>query len=84
MLLGETGDDVGLEQQLIATMLGRRAERLILVGSSQSDAAHRLLRMARVPVVQTWDLVDDPIDRLVGFSHFEAERAIAEHLVSRG
>lgn len=84
ILLGQTGYDDSREQLLIATMLGRRAEGLVVIGCSQTGAARQLLRAARVPVVQTWDLVDDPIDLLVGFSNFDAGRAVTRHLLDRG
>jgi LacI family transcriptional regulator, gluconate utilization system Gnt-I transcriptional repressor len=84
ILLGQTGYDSEREQRLIATMLGRRAEGLIAIGCSQSDAVKRMLRAAGVPIVQTWDIVEDPVDLLVGFSNFEAGRAMTEHLIARG
>jgi LacI family gluconate utilization system Gnt-I transcriptional repressor len=84
ILLGQTGYDDAREQQLTATLLGRRPEGVVFVGCSQSPAVRDLLRSARMPVVQTWDLTDDPIDLVVGFSNFTAGAAVAQHLLERG
>jgi LacI family gluconate utilization system Gnt-I transcriptional repressor len=84
ILLGQTGYDDERERALIATMLGRRAEGIVVVGCTQAPPARSLLAAARVPVVQTWDLVEDPVDLIVGFSNFGAGRAMAAHLVERG
>jgi LacI family gluconate utilization system Gnt-I transcriptional repressor len=43
-----------------------------------------LLRMSRIPVIQTWDVPDDPIGHVVGFSNFNAAFVMVEHLWSRG
>ena len=84
ILLGETGYDDERERALIATMLGRRAEGLVVIGCAQAAPARALLVAARVPVVQTWDLIDKPVDLLVGFSNFAAGHAVAMHLLGRG
>jgi len=84
ILLGQTGYDDDREQTLLSTMLGRRSEGLMIVAGAHTPATSRLLRFAGIPIVQTWDLTDAPIDLMVGFSHFEAGRAMTEHLISRG
>ena len=84
ILLGQTGYDDERERMLIATMLGRRAEGLVVVGCTQAPPARALLAAAQIPVVQTWDLVDNPVDMLVGFSNFAAGHAVATHLLARG
>ena len=84
ILLGQTGYDDDREQTLVSTMLGRRSEGLMIVAGAHTPATSKLLRFAGIPIVQTWDLADAPIDLMVGFSHFEAGRAMTEHLISRG
>jgi LacI family gluconate utilization system Gnt-I transcriptional repressor len=84
ILLGETGYDDERERTLLSTMLGRRTEGLVVIGCTQAPPARALLAAARVPVVQTWDLIDDPVDMIVGFSNFDAGRAVATHLLDRG
>lgn len=84
LLLGQTGYSAATEDQLIRAFLGRRPDALVLTGIGRSADARTLLRNAGIPIVETWDLSDDPIDMLVGFSNFSAGRAMAEHLQARG
>jgi LacI family gluconate utilization system Gnt-I transcriptional repressor len=69
VLLGISNYDEDEEAHLIATILSRRPEGMILIGTQHSESAMRLLRRADIPIVETWDLIADPIDLLVGFSH---------------
>jgi len=84
ILLGQSGYDDARERILIATMVGRRVEGLLIVGGSQPPEVRDMLRGSGVAVVQAWELAADPIDLTVGFSNFAAGRAITEHLIARG
>jgi LacI family transcriptional regulator, gluconate utilization system Gnt-I transcriptional repressor len=72
------------EEALIAALLGRRPDGLILVGVAHTPGTRALLHAAALPVVELWDLTDDPIDMLVGFSNVRAARAMVEHLAATG
>ena len=84
LLLGYTDYSAGREEELIAAMLRRRPEGMILTGGFHTDRARRLLQSAAIPVIETWDLPEDPIDQVVGFSNAAAARAMVHHLVERG
>ncbi len=84
VLLGQTGYDNAREDAWLDAMIGRRPDGLVLTGTSHSPEARLRLRAAGVPVVETWDQSDDPIDMLVGFSHVEVGRSVADFLVQRG
>ncbi|SEK30759.1 transcriptional regulator, LacI family [Roseateles sp. YR242] len=84
VLLGQTGYDNAREDDWLNAMIGRRPDGLVLTGTSHSQQARLRLRSAGVPVVETWDQSDDPIDMLVGFSHVEVGRSVADFLVKRG
>jgi LacI family transcriptional regulator, gluconate utilization system Gnt-I transcriptional repressor len=84
VLLGQTGYDNAREDAWLDAMIGRRPDGLVLTGTSHSAAARLRLRAAGVPVVETWDQSEDPIDMLVGFSHVEVGRSVADFLVQRG
>jgi LacI family gluconate utilization system Gnt-I transcriptional repressor len=84
MILGATEYSPEREEELIATMLRRRPEGIILAGSKHTPRARRLLRNAGLPIVQIWDFPDDPLDQVVGFSNVEAARAMVLHLAERG
>jgi LacI family gluconate utilization system Gnt-I transcriptional repressor len=56
----------------------------VLTGILHSAEGRRRLLGAGIPVVETWDLTPTPIDMLVGFSHSEVGRAVAQYLHARG
>ena len=74
----------GREEKAIATALGQFPEAIILAGVEQTRHARRLLRQAAVPIVQTMELADAPIDINIGLSHTEAGYAAARHLFELG
>ena len=69
LLLGYTDYDVAEEERLVEAFLRRRPEAIVVTGGAHTDRCRTLLSNAGVPVVETWDLPDDPIDRVVGFSN---------------
>jgi len=83
-LLGNSGYDLEHEGQLVAAFLGRRADGIILSSVSHSPETHRLLGNANIPVVETGNLTDTPIDMVVGFSNYDAAYDMMRHLFGRG
>jgi len=84
VLLGYTDYDVHTEERLLRAMLTRRPEGVVVTGGSHTPAARKLLKAAGVPVVETWDLVADPIEHTVGFSNAEATAELVRHLHAKG
>lgn len=84
LLIGQAGYDDQREDGLLDAIIGRRPDGIILTGIVHSPDVRQKLRAARIPVVETWDITDRPIDMLVGFSHPEIGKAAAEHLYRRG
>lgn len=84
VLLGLTGFDRPHEDELVAAILGRRPDAVMLTGIDHSAKVRRQLLTARIPVVECWDLTPSPIDIVIGFSHEKAGRAAALHLLGRG
>lgn len=74
----------GREEKAIATALGQFPEAVILAGIDQTRHARRLLRQAAVPIVQTMEIADTPIDINIGLSHADAGYAAARHLFDLG
>lgn len=83
-LIGDSGYALETEAKLVAAFIGRRADGMVLSNVEHLDDTRALLQRAHVPVVQTGNLTDDPIDMVVGFSNHLAARAMMEHLVARG
>jgi LacI family gluconate utilization system Gnt-I transcriptional repressor len=53
-----------------------------MVGSPATAAGAQMLRRARIPVVETWDLPDDPIDAVAGFDNTATGAAVARHFAA--
>ncbi len=84
ILLGHTNYDMAEEERLIEQLLRRRPEAMVVTGGKHTDRARRLLSNAGIPVIETWDLPDDPIDHVVGFSNAQAVRGMVDHFVAKG
>jgi LacI family gluconate utilization system Gnt-I transcriptional repressor len=83
-VLGLSGYGDDSEDALLGAILGRRPDGLLLTGATRSPAARRRLATAGVPVVEIWDLTDDPTDMIVGFDHRAVGAAVAAFFLARG
>ncbi|MDO9396545.1 MAG: LacI family DNA-binding transcriptional regulator [Herbiconiux sp.] len=84
LFIGSTDYRPAHEEELVRAFLGRRPDGIFIVGTAHSPNTSHLLRESRVPVVEAWDLAENPIDSQVGFSNEAAIRALVEFAVSRG
>jgi LacI family gluconate utilization system Gnt-I transcriptional repressor len=84
VLLGSTDYSLADEEALIGAVLSRRPDGIALTGSIHTEAVRRLLAHAATPVVETWDLPDEPMDMVVGFSNIAAGRAMTGQLMELG
>lgn len=83
-LLGLTGYDAEQEEKLLEAVLGRRPDGIVLTGTLHTASSRTRLAQAGIPVVEAWDLSEDPIDMLVGFSHERVGEETARHLLQKG
>lgn len=83
-LLGLTGYDAEQEEKLLEAVLGRRPDGIVLTGTLHTESSRVRLTQAGIPVVEAWDLSEDPIDMLVGFSHEKVGEETARHLLQKG
>lgn len=72
------------EEHLLDAVLSRRPEGILLTGVAHTDSLRERLRNVGIPIVETWDMTDTPIDMLVGFSHYKVGAAVAERFLARG
>ncbi|MEF7612700.1 LacI family DNA-binding transcriptional regulator [Aquincola sp. MAHUQ-54] len=84
LMLGQTGYTESHEDELLRAVIGRRPDGILLTGVRHSPQARQRLAAAGIPVVETWDLTDQPIDMLVGFSHPAVGEAVCRYLHGRG
>jgi LacI family gluconate utilization system Gnt-I transcriptional repressor len=84
VILGQTGYDRAREAALLNTMIGRRVDGIVVAGLLRGGPSTELLRRVGIPVVETWDLSDRPLDMLVGFSHLKVGSSVAGMFLARG
>jgi LacI family gluconate utilization system Gnt-I transcriptional repressor len=84
VILAQSRYDAEREDHIIAALLARRPEAIIMVGSPATRVGDALLRRAGIPVVETWDLPANPIDAAAGFDNYAAGVTVAEHLIAQG
>jgi LacI family gluconate utilization system Gnt-I transcriptional repressor len=73
-----------VEEGQIRTLLERRPDGMVLTGLTHTPAARRLLKSAAIPVVETWESADRPVDAAVGFSNRDAAEAMTRALIESG
>lgn len=81
---GNTHYSADEEERLLKVFIGQHPSALIVSGIDQSPATRRLLETAGCPIVQIMEIGPNPIDMMVGFSHFEGGRAVTDHLLGAG
>lgn len=84
LMLGLSDYAASNEDDLLATIVSRRPDGIVLTGVGHSPALRRMLASVKIPVVETWDLAPDPIDMLVGFSNVDIGKAAARYLIAKG
>jgi LacI family gluconate utilization system Gnt-I transcriptional repressor len=84
LLLGDTDYHLDEEALLVRTLLRHRPLGIMLTGSSHLDSTRQMLLQSQVPVVETWDVPDNPIEQSVGFSNVEAAASMVRHLHDKG
>jgi len=72
------------EEKVVSTLIGQHPEAIIIAGIDQTPHARRLLERSGVPVVQTFELTDDPIDINVGLSQRQGGYEATRFLIDQG
>lgn len=73
-----------VEESQIRSILERRPDAIVLTGLTHTRAARNLLRGFGIPVVETWETGDEPVDMVVGYSNYEAAHAMTAELIRSG
>jgi len=73
-----------VEESQIRSLLERRPDALVLTGLTHTPGARDLLRTFGVPVVETWETGDQPVDMVVGYSNRQAAYAMTAQLLEAG
>lgn len=84
LILGQTGYDHAREEALLNTMVGRRVDGIVVAGLLQQGGTAQRLAKLGIPVIETWDMTERPLDTVVGFSHLKVGAAVAGYFLARG
>lgn len=84
LMIGESSYDIKREEKVIAALIQRRPDAIIVVGTKHTPQAQTLLRSVGVPVAEIWDEATHPIDNVVGFSNFQAAYDMTKGLLGKG
>lgn len=84
VILGYTNYNIEEEERLVEQLLRRRPEAMVVTGGRHTDRTRRLLVNAGIPVIETWDLPQEPIGHVVGFSNAATMQAMVNHLIAAG
>lgn len=81
---GNTHYSAAEEERLLRVFLSQHPSALIVSGIDQSPGARLLLENAGCPVVQIMEVGDDPVDMMIGFSHYDGGKAVTRHMIETG
>lgn len=84
MLLCVTGYSPDSEASIVATILSRRPDGMILTGIHHSPELRKTILNIGLPVVEIWDLTPTPLDMLVGFSHEKVGTQLGHYCLQQG
>ncbi len=84
LMLGQSGYSTEREEVLLEAIIGRRPDGIFITGILPPGRARTRLLASGIPVVETWDLTPTPIDMLIGFSHSDIGREVAQFLIQKG
>ncbi len=84
LLLANTDYLAEREEALIRSLLSHQPRGIVVTGGHHTPRARTLLEQAGIPVIETWELPEQPIDRVVGFSNRDAAQAMTRYLYQRG
>ncbi len=84
VMLYLSGYGVTSEARLVRAVLGRRPDALLVTGAAHDAPTRKMLATIAIPVVELFDVADDPIDMLVGVDHAAVGAAVASYFHGKG
>lgn len=72
------------EEKLLRLFQAQKPSGLVVTGINQTEGSRTIMEAMDCPIVQIMELGSDPVDMMVGFSHYDAAFAAVSHLISQG
>lgn len=82
--LANTRYSILQEEKLLRLFLAQRPAGLIVTGIDQTAESRSMMDSVDCPIVQIMEIGPNPVDMMIGFSHYEAARAAISHLLAQG
>ena len=82
LLIGVTNYNLETEEDLIRKFLSYKPEGFIIVGTQHTQSSTSMLLSSKLPIIETWNITDKPLDIVVGFSNFNAGHQITDYIIS--
>lgn len=84
LMMAPTGASEDLQADMLAQVLPFRPAALVFNGMVNSDPIRAQLRALQIPVVEMWEVIDEPLDMMVGLCNREAGQLLGRHFRERG
>jgi LacI family transcriptional regulator, gluconate utilization system Gnt-I transcriptional repressor len=84
ILLGSSGYSLDSEFKLLESLMSYRPSGVILTGYTHLPEVKALIDRYNLPVVETFNLTDEPIRACVGYSNYQALFDVTEVLIKSG
>ncbi|MFA0086982.1 substrate-binding domain-containing protein [Vibrio sp. E150_011] len=84
VLISHFGYSDEIEERKIAMMLSYHVDGIILTGTTHTKRTLQMLKTANIPVVESMELTDNPIDMVVGIDHEHASYTAVKAMLSSG
>lgn len=72
------------EEKLLRLFQAQTPAGLIVTGINQTPESRKVMEAMHCPIVQIMETGPDPVDMMIGFSHYDATVAAVSHLVAQG
>jgi LacI family gluconate utilization system Gnt-I transcriptional repressor len=84
LILGTSGESLMGEEVAVRAFLAQKPCAIVLHNTAHTEDCRQLLALSQVPIIETGDLTEAPLDSTVGYSNFDAARSMTRHLIGRG
>ncbi|WP_025673315.1 substrate-binding domain-containing protein [Salinivibrio socompensis] len=84
ILITHAGYSEQAEEEKIASLLSYQVDGLILTETNHTPRTLQMLKTAAIPVVETMELPDTPIDMAVGLDHEQAAYDAVQAMINKG
>src|SRR5229473_7277944 len=82
--LANTRYSILQEEKLLRLFQAQKPAGLIVTGIDQTAESRSVMNSMNCPIAQIMELGPNPVDMMVGFSHYDAAFAAVSHLIAQG